>query len=86
MEDSSDWYEEQAIGLGKRFVEMIKKTLVLTETNPEAFPKTKQHFREVVVEDFPYLIVYRYDKGESIVNVLHVFHTSRNPKLKYRQQ
>ncbi len=86
LEQSSDWYEEQLTGLGKRFVETIRETLILTSTHPEAFPKTKDQFREVVVSDFPFIVVYRYDKKEGIINVLHVFHTSRNPKLKYKSK
>lgn len=58
---------------------------MLTSDHPEAFPKTKGHFREVVVDGFPFVIVHRYDKKEYIVNVLHVFHTSRNPKFKYKR-
>jgi plasmid stabilization system protein ParE len=85
LEQSSDWYENHLKDLGKRFVLTIRETLILTSNHPEAFPKTKAHFREVVVDGFPFVIVYRYDKKEDIINVLHVFHTSRNPKFKYKR-
>ena len=86
LEESSDWYEERSVGLGRRFVNTIRQTLILTSQNPEAFPKTKKHFRETVVSDFPFIIVYVYDKEENIINILHVFHTKRNPKIKYKRK
>jgi plasmid stabilization system protein ParE len=86
LEESSDWYEEQLTGLGKRFVKTIRETLLLTSLNPEAFPRTKDQFREAVVGNFPFIVVYRYDKKDGIINVLHVFHTARNPKLKYKNK
>ena len=86
LEESSDWYEDQLKDLGKRFVITIRETLMLTSNHPEAFSKTKANFREVVVDGFPFVIVYRYDKKDDIINVLHVFHTSRNPKMKYKRK
>jgi plasmid stabilization system protein ParE len=84
LEQSSDWYEEQSIGLGKRFVKTIRDTLLTTSANPEAFPKTKGNFRQVVIKDFPFIIIFRYNRVENVMYILHVFHTSRNPKLKYK--
>jgi plasmid stabilization system protein ParE len=84
LEQSSDWYEDRSIGLGKRFVKTVSDTLLTTSTAPEAFPKSKGYFREVVIKDFPFIIIYRYNRGEDVMYILHVFHTSRNPKLKFK--
>jgi mRNA-degrading endonuclease RelE of RelBE toxin-antitoxin system len=86
LEESSDWYEAQLHGLGKRFVGIVKETLITVSLNPETFPKKRKSRREIIVSDFPYVIVYDYDKNENEVNVLHIFHTSRNPKNRYKQK
>jgi len=52
--------------------------------DPFVYKIAKRNLREFVVDDFPYLIIYEYDDG--IVNIIRIFHTSRNPKLKYRQK
>jgi len=86
LEESSDWYEGRSEGLGKRFVLLIRETIVIAAEHPEAFTKTKGPVRELIIDEFPYIIVYRYDKKEDTINILHIFHTSRNPKFKYRQK
>ncbi|QKJ31513.1 type II toxin-antitoxin system RelE/ParE family toxin [Mucilaginibacter mali] len=85
LEESSDWYEGEAIGLGKRFVEAVKETLIHISLHPEAYQKGRGNRREAVVNIFPYLIVYDYRARTNEVYILHVFHTSRNPKLKYKK-
>jgi|ERR1041385_8182714 plasmid stabilization system protein ParE len=84
LEQSSDWYEDRSIGLGRRLIETIRDTLLTASANPEAFPKTKGYFRQVVIKDFPFIIIFRYNRTENLMYVLHVFHTSRNPKLKFK--
>jgi plasmid stabilization system protein ParE len=86
LEQSSDWYEDQLTGLGKRFIETIRDTLVSVSIHPEAFPKIKGYLRQAVIKDFPFVIIFRYNKVENMMYVLHVFHTSRNPKLKYKRK
>jgi plasmid stabilization system protein ParE len=85
LEDSFDWYEEQSIGLGDRFAEVIYASLNSISSNPEVYNKKKANNRAFVVDKFPFIIVYEYLKKDNMVYVLHIFHTSRNPKLKYRR-
>ena len=85
LEDSFDWYEEQSVGLGDRFAEVIYISLNSISNSPEAYNKKKANNRAFVVDKFPFIIIYEYLKKENMVYVLHIFHTSRNPKLKYRR-
>ena len=86
IEESFDWYEERSPGLGARFINTIDSSLNSIARSPEAFSKKKANNREFVVKKFPYIIVYRFLKKENAIYVLHVFHTSRNPKIKYKRK
>jgi plasmid stabilization system protein ParE len=86
LEDSFDWYEEQSVGLGDRFSEVIYASLNSISNDPEAYNKKKANIRAFVVDKFPFIIIYEYLKKSDMVYVLHIFHTSRNPKLKYKKK
>ncbi len=85
LDESFLWYEERLEGLGDRFIGFIEKSFHLIELNPERFPLKTKSFREFVVDKFPYVIIYEYIKEEQKIIVLHVFHTKRNPKRKYKR-
>ena len=84
IEDSFDWYEQSEEGLGIRFILSIDKSINHVSDRPEAHPKKKSNIRECVVDDFPFVIVYEYIKIENLLNILHVFHISRRPRIKYK--
>jgi len=86
VRESFDWYEEKADGLGISFTETIDDAVNSISKNPEAYRNRKGNTREFVVDRFPFIIVYRYSKKESLIYILHIFHTSRNPKLKYKRK
>jgi plasmid stabilization system protein ParE len=86
LENSSEWYEEQSTGLGDYFADIIYNCFKSISNNPEAYHNRKGNTREFVVDKFPYVIVYRFVKKENLIYILHIFHTSRNPKLKYRRK
>lgn len=85
VEDSFNWYEDRVGGLGIRFIEHIEKSINRIVLNPESYAVKKGKYREIPVEKFPYLIVYEVLKKQKTVNILHVFNTRRNPKLKYKK-
>jgi plasmid stabilization system protein ParE len=88
VRESFDWYEEKLIGLGIDFLEAIDDALNSISKSPEAYQNrnTKTNTKEFVVKRFPYIIVYRFSKKENTVYILHIFHTSRHPKFKYRKK
>ncbi len=86
IDESFTWYESQSVGLGDRFIHIVDKAFALISENPIAFPKKKRNYRDMVIDTFPYIIVYEHNSIKSIIYVLHVFHTSRNPKHKYRRK
>ncbi len=42
----------------------------------------KKGLREAKTDTFPYLLVYKIREKEQVIDVLSVFHTSRNPRRK----
>lgn len=76
------WYEEQQIGLGDRFIEEIEHCYDLLKLQPDIFRKIRKNYRQVVCSVFPYVIVYEIAGLEVIIYV--VFHTSLNPKKKFK--
>ena len=78
------WYEVNKKGLGKRFVMAIETLLVKIQNDPHLFRYAKRPFREAAVPIFPFTIVFKIDNKKKIINILAIFHTSRNPGKKYR--
>ena len=85
FKEAAKWYNERRIGLGDEFFNAIMHKISLIENNPERYPVRKGHFRETLTRNFPFIIVYRYNKTKGLITISSIFHTSRNPKLKYRK-
>jgi plasmid stabilization system protein ParE len=83
LEKSALWYESHSPGLGRRFINTIYEAFDSIALAPEAYAQKRARYREFVVDKFPYVIVYEI--VDDMIYVLHVFHTSRNPKLKYKR-
>lgn len=79
------WYEKKMFGLGDRFENEVYNRIKQIERTPERYPKKRSNFRETKIKTFPYLIIYRIDEERNILIVSSVFHTSRNPRLKYKK-
>lgn len=76
---SKDFYNEQKVGLGNEFLTELEKTLDRITTAPEQFPKIKnKQVRKAHLARFPFSVLFA-TKG-LVINVLAVFHYSRNPK------
>ena len=80
--DAYDWYEEQRSGLGEEFLEELDGIYNKLTSHPEYFGKVKKNFRQAALKQFPFVIVFEIIKSEVVV--FAVFHTSRNPKFKFR--
>ncbi|TKK65690.1 type II toxin-antitoxin system RelE/ParE family toxin [Ilyomonas limi] len=80
-----EWYEDKQTGLGDRFKDKVMKCIHNIAQHPERYPIRKRAFRDVRIEVFPYLIIYRIDANRNIIVISSIFHTSRNPKKKYKE-
>lgn len=79
-----DWYEEQQLGLGELFLTELDVCYDKLETLPAVYAKIKKNFRQIILKTFPYVVVFEIIKNEVIVYA--VFHTSLNPKKKFKRQ
>lgn len=74
------WYKQQRSGLGEEFLESLDQARQSILQNPSTYRiRYKKKVRVFLVDRFPYLILYVLQKNE--VNVISVFHTSRDPKV-----
>lgn len=83
--ESAKWYNEQSEGLGERFIAAVAEKLRLIKEYPERYPIKKRNFRETPIKVFPFLIVYKFYKEESLIIINSIFHTSRKPSKKYKR-
>jgi len=83
--EAYDWYEEKQEGLGRKFQGAIEDKLNFICENTQLYALSKSNFRQAVINDFPYVIVYKLKPASKIVYISAVFHTSRNPRKKYRR-
>lgn len=78
------WYEEQQLDLGKKFIDELNHRLDSIEMNPEQCANRSGNFREAIIRVFPFTIIYRINKRKKIIKINSVFHTSKNPKRKFK--
>ena len=81
--DDFDWYEEQKFGLGNSFLDELRSCYEKIKTAPVSYTKIKKNFRHILLKKFPYIIVYEIIDDDVVVHA--VFHTSRNPKKKFKK-
>ena len=79
------WYEQQKAGLGSRFFLSVETTIRIIQLRPETFGYSRKPFREASVALFPYTVVYKIKNRNKLVYVVAVYHTSRNPRKKFRR-
>jgi acetone carboxylase gamma subunit len=83
--DAVDWYDEQSLGLGDKFLVAVNEMKLVIETSPFLFAAKERNYRAALLNDFPYLIIYLVDEVESELLITSIFHTSRNPKKKFKK-
>ena len=86
FEEGYTWYEEKQKGLGERFINAVDRKIKQIVQNPEFYGrKTNKSFREVEVEIFPYLVVYKVNKPKREIYITSIHHTKKHPRKKYRK-
>lgn len=77
FDESYDYYEGQRPGLGDTFAGRIQDVLDRVGQTPQMHAIVYKSIRKAVVVRFPFCIYYRIEP--SVVRVIAIFHTSRNP-------
>ncbi len=81
-EKAYDWYEEQQLGLGKSFVTELMSCYDKLEAWPTAYAKINKNYRHIILKTFPYVVIFEIIKEDIVIYA--VFHTSRNPRKKFK--
>ena len=75
------WYNERQLGLGKKFVANVRKTIQYISQNPKAVALRYDINRCALLNTFPYMIHFSIDESKKRILVTAVLSTSRDPKL-----
>ncbi len=81
IQKASEWYNEQLLGLGERFQSQVILQINSLKSNYLIYTIRYKNARCMKVKKFPYLVHFRVDKENSVVEIFGVFHTSRSPKI-----
>ncbi len=76
-DDAVDYYQAQRVGLGDRFAARVNEVLTRVGRSPRMHTTVRGDVRNAVVAKFPYCVYYR--ELADRVEVISVFHTSRDP-------
>jgi hypothetical protein len=82
LQDAAEWYDVRSRGLGGKFTNAFLSVIDYLETHPAAFAKIAGEYHQLTMKRFPYVVIYKIIGSEVRIN--SVFHTSRNPKNKFK--
>ncbi len=81
IREAAIWYNKRQNGLGKRFIDELRKKVRFIRQNPTASVARYNDVRTTVLNIFPYMIHYLVDESTNSVVIIAVIHTSLNPEL-----
>ena len=67
MIQAAKWYDQQSLGLGNQLLAEIGRSLRSVLDFPLAHPETASPFRRVLLDTFPYGLIYRIEPAEIVV-------------------
>jgi plasmid stabilization system protein ParE len=79
FDEAFDWYEAQRAGLGVALAGEVQRVFDRIAANPLMHGIALADIRKAVVRRFPYCVFYRPHADR--VEVIAVFHTSRDPSI-----
>jgi plasmid stabilization system protein ParE len=79
FDEAFDYYEGKQAGLGVNFVARIQQVFDRIAANPKLHAVVFADIRKAVVTRFPYCVFYRADASQ--VEVIAIFHSSRDPSI-----
>jgi len=75
--EAQDWYEGEAIGLGRRFRQAVDAPIERIADNPRQFPIVLKNVRRGLLRRFPYSLFFVVE--DELLIVIACFHASRDP-------
>ena len=78
LDEAYLWYEQKSPGLGERLLQEVINGFQNLQNRPDYYTKSKENYRQLILKQFPYKIVFEIIGTDVIV--YSIFHTSRNPE------
>jgi plasmid stabilization system protein ParE len=78
LDDAVTWYNRQASGLGREFLDELDRAVRRAVAFPTSYPEIEPGIRRSRLARFPYGLIYGLD-GETLV-VVAVAHLHRRPR------
>ncbi|GAB5561357.1 MAG: hypothetical protein SynsKO_30040 [Synoicihabitans sp.] len=76
---AADWYDEQRMGLGDKFLDEINAAMNGLVNQPDISPRYYGDFRRILLHRFPYKIFYQiHDTRVIVFRVLHAKQSHAN--------
>ncbi len=76
-QDTVQWYNTQAPGLGDAFIGEIEYSIDLNLRFPDAWPIFTSNTRRIFLHRFPYAIIYRRNNNQ--IQIVAVMNLKRKP-------
>ena len=73
-----DWYAERSPDAARKFDAEVERAMREIAEAPDRWVRGAYGTRRFLLRGFPFLLIYR-ERGEHVVEILAVAHTSRNP-------
>jgi plasmid stabilization system protein ParE len=73
------WYENQRQGLGEEFLLAVQNAVDSILENPKMYPVVRRDTRRILLNRFPYSLLYRLIKKQVVV--IACFHAKRDPQI-----
>jgi len=81
IQESTVWYNEQLPKLGSRFQKTVKQHIEKLRYNADSYSIRYADVRCTLIKKFPFLIHFRIDETNQVVEIFAIIHTSRHPKI-----
>lgn len=79
FDSSYFFYFNESPGLANKFYQRISTSLESIKKSPHTYPVAHKNLRKFKVKTFPFVIYYKIDGF--VIQVIAIFHTSRNPQV-----
>ena len=78
VDDAVVWYEQQAEGLSRNFLDQLDRAVRLVKSHPRIATEIEPEIRRFLFSRFPYSLIYGID--DQTIVVIAVAHQHREPR------
>jgi hypothetical protein len=78
LAEAREWYDARVPGLGAEFLTAFDDAIATIRRNPNAAPKVFKSARRMILNRFPYLVIYTNTTDEIVVHAC--IHGKRHPR------